>query len=256
MKKSNEIIGLPIIGILDGQEIGKVRSLVINPDKQSVDFLTIEHEDWQTSVKAIPFKKVVGIGEYALTVESESVIIDLNEIPIANQLVNKKIRIINSKVMTRKGQLLGDIKEYFIDEESGNILGVYMNMNGKELTLKSENVITFGKDIVIVNEEASVSFLSNPLELVEAEETVAKTTVSPKVEEVIFPNNVLENDEIKALKDKQVELLVGKTLSKDIYTTNGQVLFPEGTVLTEEDIFRAQEIGSNLIIEISMNVEA
>lgn len=93
MKKSTEITGLPIISIQEGQEIGTVKTLVINPEKGSIDFLTIEHEDWQVSVKAIPFKKIIGIGEYAVTVESDRAVIDLNEIPIANQLVNKKIRI-------------------------------------------------------------------------------------------------------------------------------------------------------------------
>ena len=60
MKKSVQINGLPIISIADGNQVGKVKSLVINPDKGSVDFLTIEHEDFQVSVKAIPFKKIVG----------------------------------------------------------------------------------------------------------------------------------------------------------------------------------------------------
>ena len=45
---------------------------VINPDR-IVDFLTIEHEDF-VSVKAIPFK-IIGIGEYAVTVESENAVI-------------------------------------------------------------------------------------------------------------------------------------------------------------------------------------
>jgi uncharacterized protein YrrD len=39
MKKSIEIIGLPIINISAGLEIGYVKSLVINPEKGTVDFL-------------------------------------------------------------------------------------------------------------------------------------------------------------------------------------------------------------------------
>src|SRR5690606_10003887 len=109
MKKSVEIVGLPIISIIDGIEIGKVKSLVINPEKGSVDFLTIEHEDWQVSVKAIPFKRVVGIGEYAITIEIDSSDINLKDIHMANSLVNKKNNNTNTKVMTRKGQLLGEV---------------------------------------------------------------------------------------------------------------------------------------------------
>ena len=38
MKKSTEILGLPIISISEGMEIGKVKSLVINPEKGSLRF--------------------------------------------------------------------------------------------------------------------------------------------------------------------------------------------------------------------------
>ncbi len=103
MKASAQIIGLPIISIADGAQIGTVKSLVINPDKGSIDFLTVEQDDVQLSLKAIPFKKVVGIGEFAVTVEQGHDVIDLSEIPIANQLVNKQIRLKIRKLSRAKG---------------------------------------------------------------------------------------------------------------------------------------------------------
>ncbi len=44
-------------------------------------------------MKAIPFRNVIGIGEFAVTVEEERAVLDLNVIPIANELVNKKLRL-------------------------------------------------------------------------------------------------------------------------------------------------------------------
>lgn len=252
MKKSTQISGLPIISILDGNQVGKVKSLVINPDKGSVDFLTIEHEDFQVSVKAIPFKKVVGIGEYAVTVDSESAVIDLNEIPIANQLVNKKIKITNTKVMTRKGELLGEVIEYFVDQDSGHILGMQLRLPDKEVALSSESVVTFGKDIIIVKEDATSFFLNSVEEL---EGTVEEVTEI--IEEIPTVQDVtLEDEEVKALKEKQIELLVGKTLTKDVYDKNGNIMFHEGTILTTEQVRKAQEEGPSIIVELSMNVEA
>lgn len=256
MKKSTQITGLPIIGISDGNQIGKVKSLVINPDKGSVDFLTIEHEDFQVSVKAIPFKKVVGIGEYAVTIDSESAVIDLNEIPIANQLVNKKIKIKNTPVMTRKGELLGDVQEYFVDQDSGHILGMQLKVGNKEVALSSESVVTFGKDIVIVNEDASSYFLDSVEQLETKEEPVVE--LEDSVEETpAISADVQEDDlEVKALKEKQIELLAGKRLMKDILDKQGNILFYEGTVLTPEQIRQAQEQGPNIVVDLSMNVEA
>ncbi|MEQ2529392.1 PRC-barrel domain-containing protein [Bacillaceae bacterium CLA-AA-H227] len=245
MKKSTQISSLPIISIADGNQVGKVKSLVINPDKGSVDFLTIEHEDFQVSVKAIPFKKVVGIGEFAVTVDSESAVIDLNEIPIANQLVNKKIKITNTKVMTRKGELIGEVIEYFVDQDTGNILGMQLKVADREVALSSDSVVTFGKDIIIVNEDAASHFLNSVEEL--------DGTAHELVEEL---TSTVEDEEVRALKEKQIELLSGKTLTKDVYDKNGNVLFYEGTILTPEHVERAQQEGPSIVVELSMNVEA
>jgi uncharacterized protein YrrD len=257
MKKSTQISGLPIINISEGNQVGKVKSLVINPDKGSVDFLTIEHEDWQVSVKAIPFKKVVGIGEYAVTIESENAIIDLNEIPIANQLVNKKIKITNTKVMTRKGELIGEVQEYFVDQDSGHILGMQLTAGRDQVALSSESVVTFGKDIIIVKEDAASHFLDTVEQLDSSEDVIEigdlNQDVTPVFEEV--KHEVTEDLEMQDLKQKQIELLNGKKLVNDVFDKNGDVLFPEGTVLNQEDIENAQEKGPGIVIDLSMNVE-
>ena len=278
MKNSLEIISQPIISISEGNQIGNVKSIVINPEKGSVDFLTIEHEDWQVSVKAIPFKKVIGIGEYAITVENDNAVIDLNEIPIANTLVNKKIKITNTKVMTRKGQLLGEVSEYFIDEENGNIIGMQLEVGGKETVLKAEAVLTYGKDILVVVENASDFYLEQIEDLEEGtEDESIEQMIEPtqpeliieKMDEVLVEQSEVEaeaeaevcvslyqqlSESEKALKDKQIELLQGKTVSRDIQNRQGELLFAKGTVLTATDVETAQNEGPSVVVELSMNV--
>lgn len=278
MKNSLEIISQPIISISEGNQIGNVKSIVINPEKGSVDFLTIEHEDWQVSVKAIPFKKVIGIGEYAITVENDNAVIDLNEIPIANTLVNKKIKITNTKVMTRKGQLLGEVSEYFIDEENGNIIGMQLGVGGKDIILKAEAVLTYGKDILVVVENASDYYIEQVEDLEDgsitesieqskevsalelgneagSEEQVEVADVEAEAEAEVSATLFQQLSESeKALKDKQIELLQGKTISKDILNRQGELLFAKGTVLTAADVEKAQEEGPSVVVELSMNV--
>ncbi|WP_282155389.1 PRC-barrel domain-containing protein [Cytobacillus gottheilii] len=251
MKNSSQITGLPIISIADGQQIGAVKTLVINPEKGTIDFLTIEHEDWQVSVKAIPFKKVVGIGEYAITVETDNAVIDLNEIPIANQLVNKKIKINQTKVMTRKGALLGEVIEFYADDETGQILGMDLLVGDKQVTMPSEYVLTYGKDIVIVKEDAEHGFLDN-------HELLGQQTAdldSIHHEEAAASEEQQNTKQLDALKNKQVELLVGKKVNKDIIGLDGQVFIPAGTILTEDQIHSAQTEGPAVLIELAVNVE-
>lgn len=261
MKNSAQIIGLPIISISDGVQVGIVKSLVINPEKGSIDFLTIEHEDWHGSVKAIPFKKVIGIGEFAVTIEGDNAVIDLNEIPIANQLVNKKIKLKNTRVMTRKGELIGEINEYFIDEETGQILGMDLKTSNQDVAISAEFVLTYGKDIIIVKEEASNNFLGNifDLDINGAKPVVSDTevkTVNEKRRTGAATVVESQNDELAALKRKQIDLLDGKVVTKAIYDTKGQVLFEAGTKLTPADITKAQDDSPGTVVELSMNVEA
>lgn len=257
MKKSTEILGLPIISISAGLELGSVKSLVINPEKGTVDFLTVEHDDWQVSVKAIPFSKVIGIGEFALTIDSDNAIIDLNEIPIANQLVNKRIKITDTRVMTRKGQLLGEVKEYFVNEDTGQIIGLHLNVNNQDVFIKSEFVLTFGKDILVVKEEASAELLNSAEKLVENHEP--QDVVGELNEEISPVNEIKEDDlshqEIDSIKAKQIDLLEGKKVIKDIYGANQQVIIEKGTTLTIEDIKKAQDEGPSTFVELSMNTE-
>ena len=254
MKKSSQITGLPIISISDGREVGKVKSIVINPEKGSIDFLTIEHEEWQVSVKAIPFKRVVGIGEYALTIESDHAVIDLNEIPIANQLVNKKIKINDTKVMTRKGELIGEVVEFYSDEETGQILGMDLKLGDKAVTLSSNYVLTFGKDIIIVKEDVREGFLESASQL---ESNDNNETDSMTEEDTISVYHNLENnEEERALKEKQIELLNGKLVLKDILDLDGNVIITAGTILSREDVLKAQKEGPSVVVELSMNVEA
>ncbi|MGJ3205655.1 PRC-barrel domain-containing protein [Geobacillus thermoleovorans] len=259
MKASAQIIGLPIISIADGAQIGTVKSLVINPDKGSIDFLTVEQDDVQLSLKAIPFKKVVGIGEFAVTVEQGHDVIDLSEIPIANQLVNKQIRIKNTKAITRKGQLLGEAREFFVDEESGDIVGIALQLEKGEAVLPASEVLTYGKDILIINDGANESLLDDPAQLLKAESIeptggMAEEDVSAQME--AMAESVENVEALQSLREKQVVLLAGKRLTKDIYDADGRLLFKAGTLLGEEDVRRAQEAGPSVIVDVSMNVEA
>lgn len=244
MKISTQLKGLPVISISNGQQEGNVQSLIINPEKGFVDFLTLEQEEWQESIQAIPFKKVIGVGEYAVTIESANSIIDLTQIPIASELASKKIAIIDTNVITRKGELVGKVTEYQINEETGEIIGLVLK--DQEAVISSDTVITYGKDIIIVKEEAAAPYSV-------LEETVPSNDHSiTKLEDV----NREDEDGLNGLKEKQRELLLNKQVTKDIYAADGELIVAGGSILTLEDIEKAQNAGPSVVIDLSMSVNA
>ena len=54
MKKSVEILGLPIISITEGRELGMSKTLLIDAKNGAVAAITIEDEDWYRGVKLLP----------------------------------------------------------------------------------------------------------------------------------------------------------------------------------------------------------
>lgn len=262
MKTSSQIIGLPVISIVDGAKVGAVESLVVNADQGSVDFLIIHHEDTQVSVKAIPFKKIIGVGEFAVTIENSHTILDLTEIPVANEMVTKKIKVSGAKVMTRKGDLLGEVSEYLIDhEDHGRIKGLFMKGAKEEVIFHSQFVITFGKDIIVVKEDVVKHYVQ------EAEQLFPKVEKQAVIESEHIKENGLHtqesldilpvdsfNEKQTDLREKQIDLLEGKEVTKDILNREGEILIPISTVLKKEDILKVQNEGPAFMIELSMNV--
>ncbi|WP_100373646.1 PRC-barrel domain-containing protein [Bacillus sp. FJAT-45037] len=237
MKKSIEVTGLPLISIQDGQTIGKIKTLIINPDEKSVDFLTVENENWQISMKAVPFKKVIGVGDYAVTIEHENHIIDLAEMPIANNLANNNIRLIGNKVMTRKGQFLGEVQEYYLDEDSGKLKQI--ELADSQIQYDAEFMITIGKEMVIVHEDCT-----------KEQNDKDNDTMGLNEQD---PASKQSDEEI--IKKRQADLLTGKTVTTTIYSEEGELLAEEGTVLTVEEVNQIRAKSRSAFVQLSMNVK-
>lgn len=169
MKKTQEIIGLPIISISDGIEIGKVKSIIINADKGAIDYIVVDSGIQILSARVIPTDNILGIGEYALTIENEGAVNDISKIPAAIDLLQKNIQVRGAKVLTKKGRLIGEIGDIFIDEDDCcKIIGLeyIADITQKKIRIiPRESVITFGKNLVVVKDDVESFLLDRPAQL-------------------------------------------------------------------------------------------
>jgi uncharacterized protein YrrD len=78
MKKSVEILGLPIISITEGRELGVSKTLLIDAKNGTVAAITIEDADWYRGVKLIPYESVIAIGDDAVTITNSENILTLD----------------------------------------------------------------------------------------------------------------------------------------------------------------------------------
>ena len=70
-------MGLPIISITEGFELGISKTLVVDARRGAVAAITIEDEDWYRGVKLLPYSSVIAIGKDAVTVTSSESILTL-----------------------------------------------------------------------------------------------------------------------------------------------------------------------------------
>ncbi|HBR02611.1 MAG TPA: hypothetical protein DD738_08370 [Ruminiclostridium sp.] len=172
MKTAQQIIGLPVVSIFDGNEIGKVKNVIINASKGTIDFFVIDSGIRSLAGGVIPADRVLGIGEYALTIQQPDDISDIVKIPAAIELMQKNITVRGTRVLTRKGSLLGETGDIYInDEDSYNITGVEFIPAGNEAPsgiIPRGSIITFGKNLLVVHDD----FISRLIEASSGIETV------------------------------------------------------------------------------------
>ena len=62
MKRSRDVVGLPVIELLEGKSLGRVHSLVVNPVTRRVQALEVgERSLLKTKTELIPFEKLRSI---------------------------------------------------------------------------------------------------------------------------------------------------------------------------------------------------
>ncbi len=169
MKKTQKILGLPVVSISDGLEVGKVKSIIINANRGAIDYIVVDSGIQIFSARVIPMEDVLGIGEYALTIENEGAITDISRIPEAIQLLKNDIKVKGTKVLTRKGRLIGEIGDIYIDEDNQcRIIGLEFidDITQKQLKIiPRDTVITFGKNLTVVKDDIEASLLDTPTQL-------------------------------------------------------------------------------------------
>ena len=168
MKKTQKYL-IAIISISDGMEVGKVKSIIINAEKGAIDYIVVDSGIQIFSARVIATEDILGIGEYALTIENEDVISDISKIPSAIQLLQKDIRVKGTKVLTKKGRLIGEIGDIYVDENDGcKITGLEFiaDITQKQIRLiPRDSVITFGKNLTVVTEDIESRLLDTPSQL-------------------------------------------------------------------------------------------
>jgi len=256
MKKSADIVGLPVISIREGTELGVVKDLVINPSSGSVAALVIDDGKWYLGATLLPFAAVSGIGEYAVTVESGNNLLVASNAPELVQLLILGIKVIGTKVLTKVGRIQGKVTEIIIDA-SGKIAVCEVEDTSNELIhIPSQRILTFGKEVLIISdsEENLYPPSANIVASVDIPATpVINTPTSTPSEEPKTTSQSQTDESAKKFDEKHRKYLLGKRTNRKIETDNGMIIIEQGGEITEEVIQKAKLAGK--FVELSMSIQ-
>ena len=107
MRRTREIIGLPVLDLKSGDSIGWVQDLVLDNDKDEVVGILLEGGHFFQSSKGIPRQAIVAVGKDALTVR-EKTIEELKGTRWSDKVGNE--------VYTQGGDARGAIEDVFLDD--------------------------------------------------------------------------------------------------------------------------------------------
>ncbi|MHB1419327.1 MAG: PRC-barrel domain-containing protein [Bacillota bacterium] len=156
LRKSKKLLTMPVISLEDGQNLGRVRGLVIDTQNLEIAALTIHQRGWFSETRVIPFDRVRNVGEHAITVDKSSSIERASQLPQIAGLIKQSIPLVGARVITEDGTVLGTVEE-FIFEPTGKIHSLEIsgsfleNLVKGRASLACSVVSTVGKEAVIVH---------------------------------------------------------------------------------------------------------
>ena len=158
MYNSKKLMGMPVVSLADGQQLGQVKGFIIHPAKMSIVALLMERQGWFKEQPVIPYQHVKNVGQHVVTVDQPQAMAKLSSFPELEALAKNPLPLLKNRVITEEGALLGTVDDFYFDPQSGRLLSLEIRKGifwGKT-SLPTEKILTWGKDALIVQAHAEI----------------------------------------------------------------------------------------------------
>ena len=260
MKKSADILRLPVISISEGKQVGTVKDLVIDASQGAVVALVVDDGSWYLGAKVLPFNAITGLGESAVTLEAASIMILVTTLPRLEQLMSAGVKVIGARTLTRSGHMGGKVVEISIDE-SGRITSCEVEETIVErIQIPFQQIVTFGKDVLIISETMDPvnrgQMGGRPMEGLISRNSPINSYPAPDPTPAPVgastPLGAPSDEASQLFEEKQRRYLLGKRVNRRITANDGSIIIEQGSEVTEEVLQRIRE--EDKMIELTMNL--
>jgi uncharacterized protein YrrD len=161
-RSTRNIVGLPIIDLSTGDEIGTVKECVFDKTENCLLGLISGSRGCPKDEQAVRFGDLKSIGEDVVVVDSGSRLLPADQAEFLNEdLSTRNVSVLGKRVISDKGRQIGTIRDVILDAETGSIVGWEVSEGIIQDILSGRNVIphdsfvTIGEESVIIPEDAA-----------------------------------------------------------------------------------------------------
>jgi uncharacterized protein YrrD len=153
MKKTRELKGMPVLALEEGERLGQVRGLILDPVARQVVALILDRRVGGED-QIVATANIRTVGPAAITVENRSSLIPLSRIPRFQELARQGKPIQGKMVISEAGERLGQVDDLEVDVETFGLVSLVLKAflrHGQ--VIPADRVRTIGTDAIVVCEE-------------------------------------------------------------------------------------------------------
>src|SRR5680860_297038 len=208
-----DLLGLQIIALDSATVVGEIDGLLIDDTALKVAGFLVDLGLYEASV--LPFGSARAVGSDAVIVDSAEKIAEISADPTLEALAEKDVTISDAKAITRSGRSVGTIGDFFVDTNTGDVIGMEFLAADQTVyprdvaVIPTSVVYRLGTDIIVLEDDYDKHLMGDsasldrasplrtvePILTAEPEGDTTETTAAVTAEPIAEKEPVLEPTE-------------------------------------------------------------
>ena len=169
-RASKKTLGMPVYSVREGQNLGFVKTLVIDPGDKAILALVIERRRMTREERIIPFIHIQSIGDDVIVVDKASSAERKANLPQIISHMRNPLHVLGARVFTIGGKILGKVEEFYFDIQSGKIMlleigGTTGAIFKEKVTIEGKYIVTMANGTIMMDDKAleNMEIIENPI---------------------------------------------------------------------------------------------
>ncbi len=219
MYKGGQILGRKIVAYGTGEQVGRVQDLIFDHQSNQVLGLLIDEGSWFGKARVVPMSAVQSIGIDSVIINTKDAIVNAEDIPEVQAILDHKKILKNCKIMTENGQDLGTFLDIYFDGHTGALSGyevsggLFADIYSGRSFVPAPLTLKIGKEYAFVENEVADRMKEHTGGLKSALETTGEKlqSITEVADETLQSTKAVVGEKIQAAQQVTEQKLHGIT---------------------------------------------